>query len=160
MVESSTQDIFEVTVVGASLASSYQKEIDCWWTTERAIDELYIEMCEAKKVQVDDPRNSYDKKISKYYIKAAKYSGRISWGDFEDDENGNENQRHKPVFEINPNDFSPCLQAELKSLLNTSPDTLRRVVQNAVFRIFRARHKMIFYQYIENDGLNWRFTGE
>ena len=113
------------------------------WLPSYIKDILYIEMCEAQKVQVDNPfgggdtkyKYTYDDdKISKYYIEAAKYAGRISWGDLDE----NENQKHKPVFEINPNDFSPRLQAELMLLFKTSPDTLRRVVQNAVFRIFKA----------------------
>ena len=30
-------------------------------------------------------------------------------------------------------------------------------LEDAVFKIFRARHKMIFYQHIEAEGLRWRF---
>jgi hypothetical protein len=84
---------------------------------------------------------------------AAKYAGRISSENFYA-----ANAKYKPVFEIHYKDFTPRLQEELLQLLKDSPTTLASVVQNAVFRIFKARHKMIFYDYIENDGLNWRFV--
>jgi hypothetical protein len=35
---------------------------------------------------------------------------------------------------------------------------LHRVVEDAVFNIFRARHPIIFYQHIEAQGLRWRFV--
>jgi hypothetical protein len=154
MIENSKQDTFKVAVAASSLTSSYQKQVDddAAWTTEYLIDQLYIEMCEVQKVQANDPSRGPQKE---YYIKAGRYAGRVSLhNNFE----AKENKKYKPVFEINPCDFSPRVQAELKSLLKTSPDTLRRVVQGAVSRIFKARHKMIFYQYIENEGVNRSFV--
>lgn len=116
-------------------------------------DKLYIEMCET---EIQDPINP-DDKISTYYLEAAKYAGRISAGNFDHD---GANAKHKPVFQIHHNDFTPRLQAELQSLLKDSPNTLASIVENAVFRIFKARHKLIFYEYIENEGLNWRFVAD
>ena len=119
------------------------------WLPSFIADELYLQMCET---EVEDPQCGG--KISKYYIEGAKYAGRISAGNFD-----GENAKHKPVFEIHYNDFTPRLQDELL-LLKKSPNTLSRVVQNAVFRIFKARHKLVFYDYIENEGLNWRFVSD
>jgi hypothetical protein len=106
---------------------------------------------------VDDPRILSKKtnggKVNYYYLEAAKYAYRISAGNFD-----GANTKYKPVFQIHHNDFTSRLQAELHSLLKDSPSTLASVVENAVFRIFRVRHKLIFYDYIENEGLNWRFV--
>ena len=79
----------------------------------------------------------------------AKYAGRISAGNFD-----SANAKYKPVFEIHYNDFTPILQEEPQLLLKDSPSTLRRVVQNAVFRIFRPRHKRIFFEYVQAQGSN------
>ena len=115
-------------------------------------DELYVEMCEA---EIEDAEGSDGEKISRYYLEAAKYAGRISAGNFD-----GTNAKHKPVFQIHYNDFTARLQAELALLLKDSPNTLASVVENAVFRIFKDRHKLIFYDYIENEGLNWRFVAD
>jgi hypothetical protein len=120
------------------------------WLPSYIADQLFIEMCEA---EIDDPGGIDGEKSSKYYIEAAKYAGRISAGNFE-----GANAKYRPVFEIHYNDFTARLQEELKTLLKESPSTLASVVESAVFRIFKARHKLIFYDYIENDGLNWRFV--
>ena len=119
------------------------------WLPSYIQDILYIEMCETEIQDAENP----DDKISRYYIEAAKYVGRISSGNF-----GSANSEHKPVFEIHYTDFTARLQAELQQLLKDSPTTLMRVIQNAVFRIFRARHKRIFFEYIQSEGLNWRFV--
>lgn len=125
------------------------------WLPRYTVDELFLEMCERGAI-VDDPGILSSKanggKINYYYLQAAKYAFRISAGNFD-----GENARHKPVFEIHYKDFTPRLQDELLLLMKQSPSTLMRVVENAVFRIFKARHTLIFYQYIENEGLNWRF---
>jgi hypothetical protein len=120
------------------------------WLPSHIEDILHLEMCEA---EIDDPQGYNWKKGSKYYIEAAKYAVRISAGNF-----GGANYEHKPVFEIHYTDFTARLQAELQQLLKDSPTTLMRVIQNAVFRIFRARHKRIFFEYIQSEGLNWRFV--
>jgi hypothetical protein len=129
-----------------------------YWLPSHIADKLFIEMCECGPI-VDDPgilsRKTNGGKINYYYLQAAKYALRISAGNFD-----GENAKYKPVFEIHYNDFTPELQAELLLLLNQSPSTLRGVVQDAVFRIFKARHRLIFYQYIENETLNWRFVAD
>jgi hypothetical protein len=121
------------------------------WCTSKIEDNLYMEMCEVE-VQVLDP-TAKSNMVRRYYIEAAKYALRISAGNFE-----RQNAKYKPVFEIHYNDFTPRLRAELKSLLKSSPSTLASIVENAVFCIFKARHKLIFYDYIENERLKWRFT--
>jgi hypothetical protein len=118
------------------------------WLPSFIVDELYLQMCQT---EIEDPQ--YGGKISRYYLEAAKYAGRISTGNFD-----GENAKYKPVFEIHYKDFTARLQAELLLLMKHSPSTLGRVAENAVFRIFKARHKLIFYDYIQCDGLNWRFV--
>lgn len=120
------------------------------WLRSYIEDNLYLEMCEVEIAE--DPEHP-EYKIHRYYLEAAKYAGRISAGNFD-----SANAKYKPVFEIHYNYFTPRLQAELQQLLKDSPSTLAKVVQNAVFRIFRARHKRIFFEYIEGEGLNWRFV--
>jgi hypothetical protein len=120
------------------------------WLPSFIVDQLYLQMCETG---VEDPQ--YCDKISRYYLEAAKYAGRISAGNFD-----GPNAKCKPVFEICYKDFTQRLQDELLLLMKESPSTLRRVVQNAIFRIFKARHRMIFHQYIENDGIKWRFVAD
>lgn len=134
------------------------EDLTVHWTSSYVEDVLYVEMCE-REVEMKDPTRHCKfcgEKIRRYYHEAAKYAGRVSAGTFEDAEHKNK-RAEKPLFQIYYKDFSPRLEEELKRLRKNSPDTCRRVVQNAVFRIFRARHKLIFYDYIENDGLNWRF---
>lgn len=126
------------------------EQADIHWLPSYTSDQLYLEMCEK---EVKDPHGSYGDTISKYYLEAAKYAGRISAGDFE-----RENAIYKPVFQVRAKDFTTRLQDELKLLKKQSPDTLKRVVQNSVFRIFRARHKIIFFDYIQAEALRWRFV--
>ena len=92
----------------------------------------------------------YFENDNKYYAEAATYAGRISGGDF-----SGANARCTPVFRLNVEDFSPKLKAELAAL---PKERIHEVVTEAVFRIFRARHKMIFYRYIENHRLRWEFV--
>lgn len=130
------------------------------WTSSYIEDALYVEMCESV-VEKKDPTKQCKfcgEKIKRYYHEAAKYAGIVSAGTFEDTEDKNKRAKEKPLFQIYYKYFSPRLEEELKRLRKNSPDTCRRVVQDAVFRIFRARHKLIFYDYIENEGLNWRFV--
>ena len=89
------------------------------WLPSYIEDSLYIEMCET---EIEEPQN--DEKISRYYLEAAKYAGRISAGNF----NG-KNAKYKPVFEIHYNGVTPRLQGELLLLLKESPSTLKRIVQ-------------------------------
>lgn len=88
--------------------------------------------------------------VNSYSFEAAKYAGRISAGDF-----SGENAKYRPVFRLNLEDFSARLNAELAKL---PKEPIDRIVTEAVFKIFRARHKMIFYQHIENHRLRWEFV--
>lgn len=117
------------------------------WLTSYIEDQLYLQMCGN---EIEDPHGN---KINKYNVEAAKYAGRRSGGNFD-----GKNAKHKPVFHLDPNDFSPELRANLIERLKTSKESIHRVVEDAVFRIFLARHKMIFYQYIQAEGLRWRFV--
>jgi hypothetical protein len=105
-------------------------------------------MCEK---EIEDPQGRYGEKISKYYLEAAKYAGRISAGDLS-------KLPGEPVFGIDPKDFTHRLTAELAELYK--PDnmqSLNPVIKGAVFRIFKARHEMIFFQYIQSSKFHWRF---
>ena len=99
-------------------------------------------MCEK---EIEDPQGKYGEKISKYHLEAAKYAGRISAGDF------SQLGTNGPTFLLDSKDFTPRLIAELDELYKTDKESLDRVVKEAVFRIFKARHKMIFYQYIQGE---------
>jgi hypothetical protein len=138
------------------------------WLPRYIEDQLYMEMCQK---EIEDPQRRYGEKISKYYLEAAKYAGRISAGDFARGRNKN----LRPVFRIYFSELTPRLVAELKLLSKEDIQLFRRVVKNAAFRIFKDRHEMIFYQYIEaapflfefledenaeNDNHNQRIGGE
>lgn len=103
------------------------------------------------KKEVEDPQGKYCEKISKYYLEAAKYAGRISAGDF------SQLCTTGPTFLLDSKDFTPSLTAELVELHEEDKESFDRVVKQAVFRIFKARHKILFYQYIESSRFQWRF---
>jgi hypothetical protein len=118
------------------------------WLSSYIEDQLYIQMCEK---EIEDPQGKCGEKISKYYLEAAKYAGRISSGDFSQlDTTG-------PTFLLDSKDFTPRLTAELAELYKTDKESFDRVVKNAVFRIFKVRHKLTFYQYIQGSSFEWRF---
>ena len=129
------------------------------WLSSYIEDQLYLQMCEK---EIEDPQSKYGEKISKYYLEAAKYAGRISAGDFSqsctDGDNGNSNAASRPIFLLELKDFTPRLNAELAKLYKTDKESLHRVVTEAVFRIFKAHHTMIFYQYIQCSEFRWRFN--
>lgn len=120
------------------------------WLPSKIEDTMYLEMCES---EIEDPKGNPGDKINRYNIEAAKYAGRISAGNFD-----GKNAKYEPIFDIHYEDFTARLQAELQLLLKDFPTSLMRVVQNAVFRIFRARYKRIFFEYIQSEGLRWRFV--
>jgi hypothetical protein len=121
-------------------------------------DELFIEMCDRgpliipKDIEgegVDDcPRNKQEVNI--YYYRAAKYAGRISAGDFT-----GRKAKYRPIFELDFEDFSQELQQQLQA----SKDSLDLIVTEAVFKLFRARHKFIFFEHIQAKKLRWDFHG-
>lgn len=90
------------------------------------------------------------KKINIYYLE---YALRISAGNFE-----GKNKRYKPVFHLHSEDFSPELRDQLSDCLRTSKESLHDVIQEGVFKLFCARHKMIFYEHIEPEPLRWEFV--
>lgn len=121
------------------------------WLTSCIEEQLYLEMCEGP--QVSDPHDEGCKysgqKINFHYLEAVNYVRRISCGNF-----GGRNAKHKPVFIINTVNFTPKLKEELRAANDTR--ALHRIITEAVFRIFRARHKLRFYEHIEAHKLNWR----
>jgi hypothetical protein len=121
-------------------------------TSAAMSDRLFLEMCSTNKLAVIYQGQKNEQKINWYYEQAATYARRASAGNFD-----GKNAKYKPVFHLDEKDFSPELRANLVERLNTSKESLHTVVEDAVFMIFRARHRMIFYQHIEADGLRWRF---
>jgi len=119
-------------------------------STSAAIsDRLFFEISSTGKKVVIHEGTDKEEKVNWYHAEAAKYARRASAGNF---------GKSKPIFDLDPKDFSPELRADLVKLLKTSKESLHRVVEDAVFMIFRARHPMIFYQHIEAEGLRWRFV--
>jgi hypothetical protein len=132
-----------------------EKEV---WSSSKIADELFLEIC-VRGPMVDDPRSFLPltalptNKINKYYLEAAKYASRISTGNFE-----GKNKKYKPVFHLHSEDFSPELRDELSDCLKTSKESLHDVIQEGVFKLFRARHKMIFFEHIAHEPLSWEFV--
>jgi hypothetical protein len=118
------------------------------WSSSYTADQIFLEICE-RGPMIEDPRDS-TKKINKYYLEAAKYAGRISAGDFSDP------KTEKPVFKLDSNNFSPRLQTHL--LESKKDGMLNDIVKDAAFKLFRARHKMIFYDHIEPKKFRWEFV--
>ncbi|MGC2569904.1 MAG: hypothetical protein WA364_00215 [Candidatus Nitrosopolaris sp.] len=122
------------------------------WLPGHIVDQLYLQMCASREIPIRKELligEKYCDNQNKYYAEAATYAGRISAGDF-----SGKNDKCRPVFRLYLEDFSPRLKAELAEL---PKETVHRIVTEAVFRIFRARHRMIFYQHIENERLRWVF---
>jgi hypothetical protein len=119
------------------------------WTQSYFEDQLYLEMCGTCSTVTVDVGTNNERQVNWYYFEAAKYAFRRSAGDF-----SGENAKRRPVFRLNRVDFSVRLKTKLAKL---PKDTIHRIITEAVFRIFRARHKMIFHQYIENERLKWEF---
>ena len=119
-------------------------------------DQLFLEMCECGPI-VEDPgvlsKKSNDGKVNYYYLEAAKYALCISAGNFE-----GKNKKYKPTFHLHSEHFSPELRAALNDCLKTSKKSLHDIVQEGVFKLLRARHKMIFYEHIEPEPLRWEFV--
>jgi hypothetical protein len=122
------------------------------WLPSRMSDRLYLEMCSTdKKASVCCGWSRIENiKINWYYAEAAIYARRISAGDFR-----GKNARYKPVFRLDLNTFSSELKTALVERAKTSKESIQRVVQDGVFKLLRARHELIFYQYIENEPLRW-----
>jgi len=122
------------------------------WLPSHIVDQLYLQMCESKEIPIRKQLLTgeiYCDNQNKYYAEAATYAARISAGDF-----SGKNAKYRPIFQIDLSDFSPRLKIELAGL---PKETVHRIVTEAVFRIFKARHRMIFHQHIENERLRWVF---
>ncbi len=125
-----------------------------YYTSSAIADMLFLEMCDRGPLvgHTCDSNSAceYGVHMNKYYIRALDYARRISLGDFSD-----KNAKYKPVFELDFEDFSP----ELKVQILGAKESLNIIVREAVFRLFRARHKMVFYDRIQSDKLRWRMNG-
>lgn len=121
------------------------------WLTSYIIDHLYLEMCEGPPVKDShDEGCKYSGQILNFhYLEAINYARRMSLGNFE-----GLNAKDKPRFIVNAVNFTPMLKHELK--LVHEKKYLDRIITDAVFRIFKARHRMIFYEHIEANKLIWR----
>jgi hypothetical protein len=123
-------------------------------TSSTIADTLFLEMCDLGPL-VDHTCDSndackYGVQMNKYYLRALEYARRISLGDF-----SGENAKYEPEFVIDFEDFSP----ELRSQLLIAKESLDIIVTEAVFRLFKARHKMVFYDHIQPHKLRWRISG-
>jgi hypothetical protein len=124
------------------------------WLPSYIEDQLYLQMCDSNEIRIRKQSvltgEIYYENQNKYYFEAATYACRISSGDF-----SGKNAKCRPIFRLNLEDFSAKLKAGLAEL---PKERVHEVVTKAVFRIFRARHRMIFHQYIENERLRWVFV--
>jgi hypothetical protein len=121
------------------------------WLTSYIIDQLYLQMCDGPLVEhsCDVSACKHLQQMSVHYIEADTYTRLISLGNFE-----GRNAQYKPVFIIDAANFTPKLKEEIR--IAQEDKSLHTIVTMAVFRIFKARHKMIFYEHIEANKLKWR----
>ena len=138
--------------IPAVKSKTLSKEIS---SSSAIADQLFLEMCECGPI-VEDPGILSKKinggKVNYYYLEAAKYAFRISAGNFQE-----KNKKYKPVFHLHSEHFSQNLRTELNDRLKTSKKSLHDVVQEGVFKLLRARHRMIFHEHIQPEPLRWEF---
>ncbi|MDQ6865944.1 MAG: hypothetical protein M3044_19215 [Thermoproteota archaeon] len=79
------------------------------------------------------------KQINYYRLEAALYVARISVYDL------SAPKAKRPVFHLKMDQFSPELQYHLRN----SVESLNDIITSAAFELFRARHTLAFYRYIE-----------
>jgi hypothetical protein len=130
--------------------------VDVERTSESISDLLFSEMRSLKPVTVmrqdlftgewyrDDSTNKYD-------YEADTYVNRIIFGDFSNP------KMEKPCFRLDCRDLSPELKVNLSERVQCGQSSIHRVVQNAVFRLMRARRQPEYLEYIKDTHLNWRF---
>jgi hypothetical protein len=122
-------------------------------TSSAISDQLFIEMCD-RGPMIDDPGNLSrltglaTRQINWYYLESALYAARISVGDF------SAPKAQRPVFKLKMNHFSPGLQWHLR----TSKESLNEIITDAAFTLFRARHTLAFYKYIEPQRKKFRWS--
>jgi hypothetical protein len=138
-----------ISYTGPDLNSSKDKQEDQWLPSYTA-DQLFLEMCRCSKKAI--VHNGTNREINWFYAEAAAYARRISAGDF-----SGKKAIYKPVFHLDPTTFSLKLKYALEERAKTSKEAINNVIQDGVFKLLRARHELIFYQYIENERLRWRF---
>lgn len=93
-----------------------------------------------------------DNSTNKYDYEADTYVNRLVFGDF-----SNPNTP-KPEFRLDCRDFSKELKENLAERVRCGKESIHRVVQNAVYRLIRARHPDAYLEYIKDKRLNWRFA--
>ncbi|MGB6673945.1 MAG: hypothetical protein WBE34_16055 [Candidatus Nitrosopolaris sp.] len=119
------------------------------WLSSYTIEELYLQMCEGPQVEHScDSGCKYVVRMSFHYVEVDNYARRASSGNFE-----GKNAKHKPRVIINAVNFTPELKQELRTAGERT--SLHRTVTETVFRIFKARHKLIFFEHIEANKLRW-----
>ena len=127
-------------------------------TSESISDLLFYEMRTLKgtSTRCQDIQTGeiyYDDSTNKYDHEADKYVNRLTFGDI----SNSKTTAEKPVFEIDPNDFSSELKADLAERVMRGKESIHRVVQTAVYRLLRARHETAFFDYIKDRRLRWEF---
>lgn len=129
-------------------------------TRSAIADMLFIEMCDRGPIvthpctierRCTGDCKRVDQQVNKYYYRAAKYAGRISAGDF----SGRNANKNRPIFEIDLEDLSPQLQEQLRY----AKESLDLIITEAAFKLFRARHKHIFFEHIQPQKLGWKLIG-
>jgi hypothetical protein len=132
------------------LVAGVRESEDEEWLTSYVIQKLHQQMCEGPLV--DHSCNvrtcDYVKQMSFHYIEVDNYARRASIGNFE-----GKNVKYKPRLIINAVNFTPKLKEELRTA--GKEKALDLIVTEAVFQIFKARHKLIFYEHIEPHKLRW-----
>lgn len=131
----------------AEMTSAHREQ----WLTSHIKDQLYLQMCEGP--YVNEPHDAGCKYSGQtfnfHYLEAINYTRRISCGNFK-----GKNAKYKPVFIIDAVNFTPKLKEELTIAYDTR--ALHQIVNDAVFRIIRARHELKFYEHIEAHKLRWK----
>jgi hypothetical protein len=125
--------------------------IEGWWPSHIS-DQLYLEMCRTSKKGIITDETGKERERNWYYVEAALYAGRRSRGDFR-----GKNAKYKPVFRLDLSTLSSELKSALTERVKTSKEAILQVIENGVFKLLRARHEMIFYEYIEKEPLRWEF---
>jgi hypothetical protein len=93
-----------------------------------------------------------DNSTNKYDYEADTYTNRLVFGDF-----SNPNTP-RPIFRLDYRDFSQELKENLAERVHSGGGAIHRVVQNAVYRLIRARHPDAYLEHIKDKRLNWGFV--
>jgi hypothetical protein len=143
--------VFKMTS-GSTEAKTINKE-HLNWLPSYIADKLFLEMCESTRTIKVLENTHQEQEINWYYAEADRYTRLMAFGNFE-----GKNKKLKPIFRLDCKDFSAELKDALKDRLKTSKGSLHRVIQEGVFKLIRARHKMMFYEHVEPEPLRWVFV--